>query len=182
MTKEQVLEKAKELGLTLTDEQVEQYVKDGKLPEKEDDLEKADLKELLTMIKDLRKENAERRVTNKKYEEKLKDLDKQKEKDKQTALEEQGKYKELYEAELAKSTKYEPIVNEYTEYQNKKREQYKKDFGDTWIESFSSTPLSELEVLHSKLTKSKEETNTSNHRSNDRKTDSKPLINYTSMK
>ncbi len=42
ITKEKVLENAKELGLTLTDDEAEKYVKDGKLPEKaEDELEKA---------------------------------------------------------------------------------------------------------------------------------------------
>jgi hypothetical protein len=34
LTKEEVLAKAKELGLTLTDAEVDQFVKDGKLPEK----------------------------------------------------------------------------------------------------------------------------------------------------
>ena len=118
ITKDKVLERAKELSLTLTEEEVEQFVKDGKLPEKkEDDLEKAEVKDLVKMLKEMRAENAERRVDNKKLQDKLKELDKQKEKDKQTALEEQGKYKELYEAELQKSASYEPVVNEYKEYQ-----------------------------------------------------------------
>lgn len=37
VTKEQVLEKATELSLTLTETEVDQYVKDGKLPEKADE-------------------------------------------------------------------------------------------------------------------------------------------------
>jgi len=164
MTKEQVLEKAKELGLTLTEEQIEKHVKDGTLPEKEQDLDKAELADLVKMIKEQRAENAERRIENKKLKEKLENINKEKEKEKEKDLQEQGKWKELYEAEVQKSSKYEPIVNEYTEYQNKKREQYKKDFGDKWIDSFASVPLSELEVLHGKLTETKEQPNSSNHK------------------
>lgn len=179
ITKEKVLEKAKELSLELTPEEVEKYVKDGKLPEKKDeDLEKAEVKDLVKMLKEMRAENAERRIANKKLEDKLKELDKQKEKDKQEALKEQGKYKELYEAELKKSSEYEPVVNEYKEYQNKKREQYKKDFGDKWIDSFNSVPLSELEVLHGKFTDTKPETSSSNHKPEQQRSESKTLFKY----
>jgi len=182
VTKEKVLEKAKELGLTLTDEEVEKLVKDGKLPEKSDDeLEKAEVKDLVKIIKEMRQENAERRIANKKLEDKLKDLDKEKEKQKQKDLEEQGKWKELYEAELAKKNEYEPIVNEYKEYQSSKRETLKKQLGDKWIDSFANTPLTELEVLAGKLTTTKEEPNSSNHKGN-KPEGNKPLINYTSMK
>jgi len=67
VTKEKVLDKAKELGLTLTDDEVEKLVKDGKLPEKSDDeLEKAEVKDLVKIIKEMRAENAERRIANKK--------------------------------------------------------------------------------------------------------------------
>ena len=73
VTKEKVLEKAKELGLTLTDDEVEKLVKDGKLPEKSDDeLEKAEVKDLVKIIKEMRAENAERRIANKKLEDKIK--------------------------------------------------------------------------------------------------------------
>jgi len=182
ITKEKVLEKAKELGLTLTDDEAEKYVKDGKLPEKsEDELEKAEVKDLVKIIKEMRQENAERRVANKKLEDKLKELDKDKEKQKQKDLEEQGKWKELYEAELAKVKEFEPKVTEYTEYQNVKRETLKKQLGDKWIDSFASTPLTELEVLAGKLTETKEQPNSSNHKGS-KPQENKPLFNYTSMK
>lgn len=179
ITKEKVLEKAKELSLELTPEEVEKYVKDGKLPEKEsDDLEKADLKDLIKMIKEQRAENAERRVENKKLKEKLEGIDKDKEKEKKKLLEEQGEFKKLYEDTLAKLNDYEPVVNEYKEYQNKKREQYKKDFGDKWIDSFNSVPLSELEVLHGKFTDTKPETSSSNHKPEQQRSESKTLFKY----
>lgn len=165
ITKEKVLERAQELGLTLTDAEIEQYVKDAKLPEKkEDDLDKAELKDLVKMIKELRDENAKRRLDAKKLEDKLKEVDKQKEKEKKEALEEQGKFKELYEETLKKVSEYEPKVNEFTEYQNKKREQLKTKLGDKWIESFSSIPISELEVLAEKFTDTKAGTGSGNHK------------------
>lgn len=182
VTKEKVLDKAKELGLTLTDDEVEKLVKDGKLPEKsDDDLEKAEVKDLVKIIKEMRAENAERRIANKKLEDKIKEHAKETDKQKKEALEEQGKYKELYEAELKRATDYEPVVNEYKEYQNVKRETLKKQLGDKWIDSFANTPLSELEVLAGKLTTPKVEPNSSNHKS-DKPDGNKPLINYTSMK
>lgn len=183
ITKEKVLEKAKELGLTLTDEEADKYVKDGKLPEKSDDeLEKAEVKDLVKIIKEMRAENAERRIANKKLEDKLKERDKETEKQKQKALEEQGEYKKLYEEALAKVSEYEPKVTEYTEYQNVKREALKKQLGDKWIDSFASTPLTELEVLAGKLTEqTKEQPNSSNHKGN-KPEGQKPLFNYTSMK
>lgn len=182
ITKEKVLEKAKELGLTLTDDEVEKLVKDGKLPEKkDDDLEKAEVKDLVKMLKEMRAENAERRIANKKLEDKLKERDKETEKQKQKALEEQGEFKKLYEEALAKVNEYEPKVNEYTEYQNVKRETLKKQLGDKWIDSFASTPLTELEVLAGKLTETKEQPNSSNHKGS-KPQEQKPLFNYTSMK
>jgi len=181
VTKEKVLDKAKELGLTLTDDEVEKYVKDSKLPEKELDIEKAPLSELVKMLKERNAENAERRIENKKLKEKIEEYGKQKDKEKKEALEQQGEFKKLYEEALAKVNEYEPIVTEYRDYQTTKREQYKKDFGDKWIESFDTTPLIQLEALKGKLTTPKVEPNSSNHKG-DKPDGNKPLINYTSMK
>ena len=69
ITKEQVVAKAKELSLTLTEEQTDEYVKQGKLPEVPVD-RKAELKEkynvdqLVDIIVETRGEAAERRRTN----------------------------------------------------------------------------------------------------------------------
>jgi hypothetical protein len=71
ITKEQVVAKATELGLTLTDSQIEQLVKDDKLPVKEEPVSGIDElvanhspQELAQMVKKLRAEAAEKRVAN----------------------------------------------------------------------------------------------------------------------
>jgi len=68
VTKQQVLDRAKELGLNLNDAQVEQLVKDGKLPEKQSPEDrKEDLKsrytidQLIDMLLDARSEAKDRR-------------------------------------------------------------------------------------------------------------------------
>lgn len=185
ITKEKVLERAKELSLTLTDEEVEQFVKDGKLPEKSDDLEKAEVKDLVKIIKEMRDENAKRRLNEKKLQDKLDEVAKTKEKEKKEALEEQGKYKELYEETLKKVNEYEPRVNEYNEYQNTKRETLKNKLGDKWIDSFSSIPLKELEVLADKLTDHKAGTGSGNHKGDPPKPEPKNdgfVVEYKSIK
>lgn len=66
ITKEQVLAKAKELGLTLTDAEVEKYVTDQKLPEapkdaKKELISKYKIEEMAEIVLDTRAEAKERR-------------------------------------------------------------------------------------------------------------------------
>lgn len=186
ITKEKVLERAKELSLTLTEEEVEQFVKDGKLPEKEKEkLDDISLAEAIKIIKEMRDENAKRRLNEKKLQDKLDEVAKTKEKEKKEALEEQGKYKELYEETLKKVNEYEPRVNEYNEYQNTKRETLRNKLGDKWIDSFSSIPLKELEVLADKLTDHKAGTGSGNHKGDPPKPEPKNdgfVVEYKSIK
>jgi len=182
ITKEKVLEKAKELGLTLTDEQTEQYVKDGKLPEKETDkLDKISNEEAIRIIKEMRDENAKRRLNEKKLQDKLDDIAKDKAKQKEDDLKENGKWQDLANQYQARIAELEPEYNEYQDYKKVKREQFKTQLGDRWIPTFEKAPLTELEALAGKLITPKVEPNSSNHKG-DKPDGNKPLINYTSMK
>lgn len=184
ITKEQILEKAKELSLTLTDAEVEQLLKDQKLPEKEQDDDEL-LKSLggnkvaWEMIKELRKEAADRRIAAKKAEEKLAQIEKDKKKAQDEDSRQKGEFEKLYNETLEKLNQYEPIVQEYTQDVTTRREKVKKQLGDKWIDSFSTAKIGELEALAEKLTDSKVSTNSQNHSQGQRK--EKPLIDYKSM-
>ena len=86
VTKDEVLAKAKELGVTLTEEQIEQFVKDGKLPEETSeqrymkvkaDLEKLDKSDLIDRILAANSEAKDRRLEAKTEKEQREKLEKQ---------------------------------------------------------------------------------------------------------
>lgn len=86
ITKDEVAAKAKELGLTLIDAEIDQYVKDGKLPEKPDtkryeemrtELAKKTTSELIDLILDARSEAKDRRLENKTLKEQAEALTKE---------------------------------------------------------------------------------------------------------
>jgi hypothetical protein len=81
VTKQQVLDRAKELGLNLTDTQIEQLVKDGKLPEKQTPEErkeelksKYNVEQLIDMLLDARTDAKQRRHEAKELKDQLEGL------------------------------------------------------------------------------------------------------------
>lgn len=183
ITKEQIQQEAEKLGLKLTDEEITQFEKDQKLPEKESDEppENFDEKTAWKMIKELRAENKERRIKEKKANDKLTEKEKAEEKAKREADEQKGEFKKLYDEAKQKLDTFEPLVNEYNTYKEKKRQDYKKLFGDKWIDSFATIPLGELEALAVKiLPKEVLDVNSNNHQRTPEppKKDRKYLVDY----
>lgn len=79
VTKEQVLVRATELGVTLTDEQIQKHVADGTLPEKEspnmrEEFRGQSSEQLITLVLETRSEAAERRRQNKVLKEQVESL------------------------------------------------------------------------------------------------------------
>lgn len=84
VTKEEVLAKAKELGATLTEEEVNQFVKDGKLPEKhssyaqkKEELKGLSVDQLIEKILETSGEARDRRLEAKEYKQKVDELTRQ---------------------------------------------------------------------------------------------------------
>jgi hypothetical protein len=185
ITKEQIQAEATKLGLTLNETEIEQLVKDQKLPVKADDDEKL-LKELggnktaWEMIKELRKENAEKRVLAKKAEDKLAQIEKDKKKAQDDEDLAKGNYEKLLKEANDKVSQYEPIISEYEADIKIRREKVKTKLGDKWIDSFSAVKISELEALADKLETVKVNVNSTNHKQ-DKPEEDKPLINYKTM-
>ena len=166
MTREEITAKAVEMGLTLTEEKIAELIKNGKAPTIQDDSLYSQLggnETAWNIIKDLRHENAEKRITIKEVTDKLKAIEDAKLETEKKALEDSGKWEDLYKKADEKIKTLEPVVNQYNEFDKQKREQYKKDLGDKWVDSFATIPLAELDALHEKLTDKKLGVYSSNH-------------------
>lgn len=166
ITKEQVQETAKNQGLTLTDLEIDNFVKEQKLPEKVDDdktkLSKLNPEDLILIIKDLRKENAERRTKDKVLSDKVFLYETEDEKRKKKDLTDKGKHEEIIkqlEADKLTLTDkikiLEPEAENFKTYQTTKRESFKKQLGDKWKTYYDSMPLTDLEDLTADLTQKK---------------------------
>lgn len=121
----------------------------------EQDSKLLDLKpeELIGMIKDLRSENAKRRIDYKGVEEKLSAYEKEKaEADEKKKLDE-GKKDELLREYKKKIETLEPKANDFEAYTKAKQEAAKDKLKDKWKESYSNLPLADLEELTDALTK-----------------------------
>ena len=183
--REQIKSKAVELGLTLSEEKIEALVKENKMPTIKDDPLYAKIGENETawsFIKELRKENAEKRVTLKQVQDKLKELEDAKAEAERKAAEEAGNYKDLYEKEKAKIEPLEKKAKEFDEFDKSKREAYKTQLGDKWVDSFNTIPLAELDTLATKLTDSKVEVNNSNHADKDKRDKNIPMTTEDKLK
>lgn len=103
--------------------------------------------ELVGIIKDLRKENGEKRVKFKEIEEKLTSFEKaQLEAEEKKKLEE-GKKDEIIESYKKKLAELEPKANQFDSFLTSKRESAKEKLGDKWKESYGNLPIADLESL-----------------------------------
>lgn len=132
VTKEMVLERAKELSLTLSDSEVEQLVKDGKLPEKKTEPAGTKIEELAgrystlqlaQMVVELRGENAERRHTERSLKEQAEQLTRELGGLKETA----AKYPDL-EGKFKQS---QDVIQKYKETEKRRREAALSTLDDT---------------------------------------------------
>ena len=127
--------------------------------EQKSTLEGKSADELIEIIRETRKEAKERRLKEKEVSEKLSQLEAKIGEEEQNKKIAEGKKDEvileLQQKLKLKDDEYKPVIEKatkYDEYDSAKRDELKESLQDSWMTSFDTMPLIELEKLASKLT------------------------------
>ena len=123
-----------------------------------DQLSELSTEELVKIIKETRSEAKERRLREKELSDKILEFESKFETEAQNKKIAEGKKDEvileLQEKLKSKDKEFEPLkekATKFDEYDLTKRNKIKEVLGDSWLNSFNTMPLVELEELASKL-------------------------------
>ena len=122
--------------------------------EPKSDLENLDVKELVSMIKDLRSEAKNHRLAKNDLQSKLEVIEAKEKKAKEDEEKKKGNYEQLLKDKESEIETLKSKATAYDEYYNSQVNSVKEKLGEDWMDEYSKLSLNALQKLGDKFGKS----------------------------